>query len=148
MTVHLLKMAVGIDSVDHLATVQSQRLERASAPGGTGDLRHFTRHAPRRADQVISGGSMFWIIKGYVRVRQNILGIERVEGHDGHEGRKRCALILDPELVKTELSPHKPLQGWRYFDPAGAPPDMTLSAPVESSIPPDMAAELRELGLL
>lgn len=148
MTVHLLKMAVGIDSVDHLVSVQNRRLERASAPGGTGDLRHFTRHAPRRANEVISGGSMFWIIKGYVRVRQSILGIERVEARDGHESRKRCALILDPELVKTELSPHKPLQGWRYFDPAGAPPDMKLSAPAENSIPPDMAAELRELGLL
>lgn len=138
-------MAVGIDSVDHLAEVQRQRLERSAESGGTGDLRHFTRHAPRRADEVISGGSIYWIIKGYVRARQNILGIERVAHR---EGRKRCALILDPDLVKTELSPHKPLQGWRYLDPAGTPADMNLSAPEETAIPPDMAAELRELGLL
>lgn len=145
MTVHLLKMAVGIDSVAHLAEVQKQRLERAAAPGGTGDLRHFTRHAPRRAGDVTGGGSMFWIIKGYVRVRQRILGIERVAGR---EGRKRCALILDPDLVKTELSAHKPIQGWRYLDPMAAPPDREISALEATSIPPEMAAELRALGLL
>lgn len=148
MTVYLLKMAVGIDSVEHLAAVQKQRLERANAPGGTGDLRHFTRHMPRRAGEVSAGGSMFWIIKGYVRARQNILGIEHVVGREGAEERKRCALILDPDLVKTELSAHKPIQGWRYLDPAGAPPDMNISAPAATSLPPDMAAELRALGLL
>ena len=145
MTVHLLKMAVGIDSVAHLAGIQKQRQERATAPGGTGDLRHFTRHAPRRAGEVTDGGSIFWIIKGYVRVRQRVLGIERVARR---EGRKRCALILDSDLVKTELSVHKPIQGWRYLDPAAAPPDTDVSAPEETSIPPDMAAELRALGLL
>lgn len=145
MTVHLLKMAVGIDSVAHLAEVQKQRLERAAAPGGTGDLRHFTRNAPRRAVEVTGGGSMFWIIKGYVRVRQRILGIERVAGR---EGRKRCALILDPDIVKTELAAHKPIQGWRYLDPVAAPRDMDISAPKATSIPADMAAELRALGLL
>jgi hypothetical protein len=145
VTVHLLKMAVGIDSVAHLAEVQKLRLERAIAPGGTGDLRHFTRHAPRRAGEVAGGGSMFWIIRGYVRVRQRIVGIERVAGR---EGRKRCALILDPDLVKTELAAHKPIQGWRYLDPGAAPRDMDISAPEVTSIPPDMAAELRALGLL
>ncbi len=146
MTVHLLKMAVGVDSVAHLAEIQKQRLERASATGGTGDLRHFTRHAPRRAGEVTSGGSIYWIIRGYVRVRQSILAIEQVAGR---EGRRRCALILDPGVVKTELSAHKPIQGWRYLDPVAAPPDMNLAAaPEETSIPPDMAAELRALGLL
>lgn len=145
MTVHLLKMAVGIDTVAHLSRVQRLRLEKAAAAGGSGDLRHFTRHAPRRAREVTGEGSIYWIIKGYVRARQHILGIERVAGH---EGRKRCALILDPDLVKTELLPHKPIQGWRYLDPAGAPSDMNVAAPADTSLPPDMAAELRALGLL
>lgn len=145
MTVHLLKMAVGIDSVAHLVRIQKLRLERAATPGGSGDLRHFTRHAPRRAGEVTDDGSMFWIIKGYVRVRQRILGIERVAGR---EGRKRCALILDPDLVKTELAAHKPIQGWRYLDPVAAPRDLDILAPEMTAIPPDMAAELRALGLL
>lgn len=145
MTVHLIKMAVGVDSVDHLVRLQRQRLNNARSADGTGDLRHMTRHAPRRAGEVTGGGSIYWIIRGYVRARQRVLGIERVIGR---EGRRRCALILDPALVKTELQPRKPIQGWRYLDPVAAPADRDLSAPEESAIPPDMAAELRALGLL
>ena len=96
MTVHLMKMAVGIESVDHLKRVQKARLAAAREKGGAGDLRHMTRNMPKRADEVLDGGSIYWVIKGYVRVRQ------RIKGFDwgvGRSGRKRCAIILDPKLV-------------------------------------------------
>ena len=145
MTVHLLKMAVGSESVSHLVRVQRARLERARGEDGTGDLRHLTRNMPRRANLVLDGGSMYWVIKGYVRVRQRILGLERVAGR---EGRRRCPIILDPELQRTQLVPHRPIQGWRYLEPDGAPVDFDELAPAGSAMPVEMAAELRALGLL
>lgn len=147
MTVHLLKMAVGIESVDHLRAVQRRRLAEARKAGGTGDLRHFTRNMPKRDAEVLDGGSIFWAIKGYVRVRQRIAGLERVTREDG---RKRCAFILDPELVPTVLQPQKPIQGWRYLEPEAAPADLADSAAsdADSAMPPEMAAELRALGLI
>ena len=145
MTVHLVKMAVGIQSLDHLRSVQADRLVRAKEEGGTGDLRHLTRNAPRRAREVLDDGSLYWIIKGYIRARQRILGLGEATGRNG---RRRCALILNPSVVRTVLSPHKPIQGWRYMETGAAPEDLTGNIALDSSLPDDMAAELRALGLL
>ncbi len=138
MTVHLLKVCVGIESIDHLRRAQAHRLERQGA------LRHLTRHTPRRADEVTDGGSLYWIIRGAVRVRQRITGIEEVRGPDG----KRCALVLDPELVPTEPLPRRPHQGWRYFEADAVPRDLPAAGQGHGDMPPEMVAELRELGLL
>jgi hypothetical protein len=138
MPVHLLKLCVGVDSIDQLARFQARRL------ANEGELYHKTRHTPRRADEVLAGGSIYWIIKGFVRVRQRIVGVERRTG----EGRgAHCHLVLDPELVPTALQPRRPHQGWRYLEPADAPPDAARGE-VEEEPPPEMASELRELGLL
>jgi hypothetical protein len=145
VSVHILKMAVGIDSVDHLIERQKQRLDQARNDGGTGDLRHVTRNMPRRAGEITQDGSIYWIIKGFIRVRQRILGFEWVAGR---EGRRRCAVILDPELVQTVLQPRKPIQGWRYLDPAAAPDDLDAVAPEATGLPAPLAAELRALGLI
>ena len=145
MTAHLVKMAVGIESLDHLRKVQAERLRQAGMPGGTRELRHFTRNMPRRADEVLDGGSIYWIIKGYIRVRQRVVGFGEATGRDG---RRRCALILDPALVRTELLPHRPMQGWRYMEPESAPADVTGGAAADAALPDRLAAELRSLGLL
>ncbi|MGY9019385.1 MAG: DUF1489 family protein [Alphaproteobacteria bacterium] len=146
MTIHLVKIAVGIESVDHLRDVQIERLRQAQEPGGAGALRHLTRNAPRRAEEVLDGGSIYWIIKGYIRVRQYITGFGEAVGRNG---KPRCALILDPKLVQTVLLPHKPIQGWRYMEAEAAPEDLTgKERKIVSSLPQDMADELRSLGLL
>ena len=145
MTVHLVKMAVGIESVDHLTEVQADRLRRALEANADGCLQHLTRNTPRRAEEVLDGGSIYWIVKGYIRVRQRITGFGEAVGRSG---RPRCALILDPSLVRTELVPHKPMQGWRYMEDAAAPEDLTETSAVETALPDDLAAELRALGLL
>jgi hypothetical protein len=100
---------------------------------------------PKRADDVLDGGSIYWVIKGYVRARQLILGFDRVAGR---EGRRRCAIILDPTLLKTALLPQRPLQGWRYLDSAAVPPDLAAEGADALELPPKMAAELRDLGLI
>lgn len=147
MTVHLVKMAVGIDDLDHLRAVQTRRIAEARRNGGKGRLRHLTRNAPRRDKEVLDGGSIYWIIKGYIRARQRIIGVEEATGRSG---RKRCALILETELVRTVLTPHKPIQGWRYMEDAAAPDELDDGEldPRDASLPPQLAAELRALGLL
>ena len=146
MTIHLVKIAVGIESVDHLRDVQIERLRQAQELGGAKTLRHLTRNAPRRAEDVLDGGSIYWIVKGYIRVRQYITGF----GEDvGRNGKLRCALILDPKLVQTVLLPHKPIQGWRYMEVGAVPGDLTgKECKIVTSLPQNMADELRSLGLL
>jgi len=146
MTIHLVKIAVGIESVDHLREVQIKRLFQMKEKAGPGDLRHLTRNAPRRAEDLLDSGSIYWIIKGYIRVRQRITGFGEAVGRNG---KPRCALILDPNLVQTVLLPHKPIQGWRYIKVESVPADLTpAEREVVSSLPQEMADELRSLGLL
>lgn len=151
MPLHLVKMAVGIDSVEALARRQRDRIERAGNGEGEGEavFRHYTRNVPRRAHQVLDGGSIYWIIKGAIRARQTIRDIRR---RAPEEGRKRCEFHLDPVLVATMPHPHRALQGWRYMEDADKPQDLPLGAGTDAAdgdgLPPDMAAELRALGLL
>ena len=146
MTVHLVKIAVGIESLEHLREVQAERRKAAKLNGGTGRLRHMTRNRPRRSEEVLDGGCIHWIIKGYIRVRQRIVGFDEVV--DG-QGRKRCALILSPKLERTELVPHRPIQGWRYMEDDAAPRLATgKDSKQAEALPEPMADELRSLGLL
>lgn len=143
MALHLLKLAVGIEGVDHLRTVQEARHRR------TGRLVHVTRFTPRRAGEILDGGSLYWVIKHRIRVRQRILRFDRHEAPAA--GKAKCAIVLDPELIATDPVHRRPHQGWRYLEEAAAPRDLgpvAAAGPPEDSLPPEMAAELRELGLL
>ena len=95
MTIHLVKIAVGIESIEHLKNVQLERIRRAKELGGDEKLRHLTRNTPRRRNEVLENGSIYWIIKGYIRARQSIKGLEQVIGRNG---KSRCAIVLDPSL--------------------------------------------------
>ena len=141
---HLVKMAVGIESVNHLRAVQKKRL-KGNLDAGLGPLLQFvTRNRPKRFDEVLAGGSMYWIVKGSIRVRQRVLGLDPVVDH---EGRKACAIRFDPELIETEAQAHKPIQGWRYLEPEEAPSDRAEPSDGDD-MPAAMRAELRALGLL
>ncbi len=145
--INLIKLAVGIQDYDHLVERQKERLQQAAARGEPGKLQHITRHVPKRADELEQGGSMYWVIKGFIRARQRILKVERIEGE---EVRKRCALILDPQLIPTQIRAMRAFQGWRYFEPATAPLDSkaALGKAESKDLPESMAIELKELGLL
>ena len=146
MVVHLMKMAVGIDSFSHLAHVQENRIQDLNKAGEPPILRHWTRNSPTRAEEICAGGSLYWIIKGAIRARQKISSIDK---NTSERSRKRCALVLDTTLVRTELKISKPIQGWRYLDPQAAPKDLLMVANEgNADIPMEMAKELRELGLL
>lgn len=145
MAVNLLKMAVGVESLSHLARLQRDRLEQARASGHPAELRHFTRNTPRRADEIVAAGSIYWVIGGRIRARQRIL---RIEQSVDAAGASRCALVLDPGIVAVEPMPHRAFQGWRYLDARDAPPDRPERLEADASIPPELADELRSLGLL
>jgi hypothetical protein len=140
MPLHLLKMCVGIDDLEQLRRFRAKR--RKTQP----DCLVRTRNLPRRGEEVLDGGSLYWVIKGYIRVRQRVIDI-RPE-HDEATGHSRCILQLEHDLVPTALQPRRPFQGWRYLEAAEAPPDAYAGSAETYDFPPELARELRELGLL
>ena len=152
MTVHIVKLCVGVDSIEHLTQFQAARREQFVALGLPPENVHRTRNRPRRDGEILDGGSIYWIIKGFIRVRQAIARLDQL--HDDEAG-KRCGLVLDPALVRTELHARRPHQGWRYLEAKDTPPDLPAHLQAggwnpdeHDGPPPEMAAELRALGLL
>ncbi len=145
MTVHLIKLAVGVDDVAHLARIQKKRLDDSLREKGEGVLRHLTRNKPKRADELTAEGSIYWVIKRFIRVRQKVIGLEASRRADGSPV---CGLVLDPELVAVAPRACKAFQGWRYLPLADAPADLVKKSNGTLEIPHDMAAKLKELGLL
>ena len=141
MPLHLIKMSVGSTEIDDIRRWQAGRL---TSRGGQAVVPGFTRRMPRRRDEILDGGSIYWIFKGVVQVRQRVLDL--VESTDD-EGLSFCRMIFDPTLVETEHHPHRPMQGWRYLKPADAPPDLEASIGSEA-LPPHLVRELRALGLM
>lgn len=145
MSVHLIKLCVGIESVAHLSERQTFRLTQLQSEGQPCELFHRTRQMPRRRDELLNGGSLYWVIKGVVLVHQKIIDLRAVRGDDGV---RRCDIILDPRLVPTRPHPRRAFQGWRYLSPEDAPRDLALSGPGIDQLPEQMRTELIELGLL
>jgi hypothetical protein len=138
---HITKLAVGVRDIDHLRELQAERA-RSNPP-----LRHRTRMFPRRRDEVIAGGSMYWVINGSMLVRQRIVDI--VE--DRRDSGETCTgLVLDRRLIPLAGRPTKPFQGWRYLRPDEAPCDLTIGpkARGEHRLPPALRRELQVLCLL
>ena len=141
---HLIKLSVGSESVETLAGWQESRRAHWRVLDGRPIARHLTRMTPRRGGEVLeSGGSIFWVIKGVIQVRQRILGFEPARGADG---TRYCAIMLDDGLVRVVPRAHRPFQGWRYLKGEDAPADIREGE--EPDLPPRLAAELRELGLI
>ncbi len=145
MSVHLIKLCVGIESVAHLQERQAFRLQQQKRNGQKPELFHRTRQMPRRRDDVLDGGSLYWVIKGVVQVRQCIVDLREVRGDDGI---RRCDIILDRQLVPTRPRPRRAFQGWRYLSADDAPTDLGLLADDMDRLSPEMRSELLELGLL
>jgi hypothetical protein len=108
-------------------------------------VRVRTRNTPRRAAELLDGGSIYWVIKGAIRARQRILSIEK---RTDARGRRYCEVGLDPKLVETVARPCRPFQGWRYLEPPAAPADRERLSGDLGGMPPGMVEELRSLGLL
>lgn len=139
-TINLVKLCVGAESVNDLAVWQTARL----ADDPKNQPRHVTRMWPKQADALLNGGSLYWVIKGVVRVRQRIIRLDEVIGADGI---RRCGIVMDPDLVLTTPAMRRPFQGWRYLKPVDAPPDLPLGRDADTPLPPELADALNALGL-
>ncbi len=140
MALHLIKLSVGTESVDDLQAWQKRRL------AADGRVWHGTRMQPRRRDELLEGGSIYWVIRGVVQARQRLADIESAVDA---EGRGFTRLVLDPGLVRVLPRSHRPFQGWRYLRDEDAPADLSETASDGTGdLPPALAAELRELGIL
>lgn len=141
---NLIKLCVGADTVDDLVRWQEQRSADRRAAGQDPRPRHVTRMWPRRADEVLDGGSLYWVFRGAVLARQRIEALEEVIGPDGI---RRCAIVMNPEIVPVETRPRRPFQGWRYLTYRDAPPDLSARA-VETALPPELALALDGIGVV
>lgn len=139
--INLIKLSVGTESIETLAAWQ--RTPRAQ--GKDGQPRHVTRMWPKRADEVLDGGSIYWVVKGAVMCRQRILRLDEVVREDGIV---RCGIVLDPALVPVVPTPKRPFQGWRYLPPADAPADIDPARASEGRLPPELSVALAEMGVL
>jgi len=144
MALHLIKLCVGADSIEDLREWVSQRSLTAMAAGLEPHSVHTTRMIPKRMEELLDGGSLYWVIKGQVRARQRLLDIRSFTGGDGIT---RCDLVLGPEVIETSPAPKRPFQGWRYLKDEEAPRDLG-GAGIAEDMPSDLRRELAELGLL
>ena len=144
---HLIKLSVGTDSVEDLAGWQAERLRQMKSAGDKRPrLFHRTGQRPKREADLLDGGSIFWVIKGVIQVRQRLIGLDEGTRPDG----RPCTLILlDDVLVPVRPAPRRAFQGWRYLEADDAPADLgTRVADEIAGMPPKMRKDLAELGLL
>jgi hypothetical protein len=135
VTLHLIKLCVGCDTPDELR----EWLESRKAAGHDRCIVH-TRQTPKRADDLLDGGSLYRVFKGVILIRQRIVAIETL----GEGVARRCEILLDDEMVPVAPQPCRAFQGWRYLDPKDAPADFGQIA--SGDIPYELAQRLREAG--
>lgn len=146
MTLHLIKLSVGTDSVKDLQDWIRQKAKEKKKRGVKKVERvHTTRMVPKRVDELLDGGSIYWVIRGQIACRERILAVRPFTDKDGIG---RCHLVLDPKCVPVEPRPFRAFQGWRYLAVKDAPRDLDDMGAGVAAMPEPLRRELRELGLL
>jgi hypothetical protein len=146
MPVHLLKLCVGCGSIEELAAWQAERLRaRRKAGERRPELFHRTFQTPKRRTELLDGGSLYWVIKGLVQVRQPLRDLRAGTKEDG---TPCCLLILKNTLIPVRPVPRRPFQGWRYLAAEEAPEDLTGRSSGVTAMPPRLRQQLAELGLI
>lgn len=140
-TLNLIKLSVGTESVE--SQMDWQKLTRAQTADGL--PRHVTRMWPKRSEALLNGGSIYWVIKGQIQSRQRILRLDEVIGQDGI---RRCAIVLDPDLRRTQSALRRPFQGWRYLAVEDSPPDLPEGRATDDVLPDELNRALAEIGVL
>jgi hypothetical protein len=145
MALHLIKLCVGCDSITDLEEWIEENRALHRRLGREYEQTHTTRMVPKRTDELLNGGSLFWVIKGQVAARQRLLAVRPFTDSDGIG---RCHLVLEPKVVAVESRPCRPFQGWRYLVAKETPRDIDLKTGDLAKMPEHMRRELAELGLL
>lgn len=145
MTLHIIKLCVGVDTIADMEDWVGERVRAAKRRGAKPRLEHVTRTMPKRRTEILDGGSLYWVIKGFVQLRQPIIGLDPRRGKDGI---KRCAIRFAPKLMLVMPQPHRAFQGWRYLEAKDAPVDLGKRGRASKELPPALLLELRSLGIL
>ena len=138
MALHLIKLCVGVSEVSEL------RQWVRDARKGLDSLDHTTRMFPKRGDEILNGGSLYWVIRGMILCRQPIADLVPVKGKDGIS---RCRIDFKAKIVPVWPTPRRAFQGWRYLSAEDAPADLKKGA-TASEMDESMRRELSALGLL
>ncbi len=134
MTLHITKVAYGINSLSELCEVVERRA------GGASEMFMTTRYLPKRHTEILGGGSLYWIIKHQLVARARILRFDPTP-----DGRHDIVLEARPHAVRP--IPRRAHQGWRYLEASDAPSDLGDMGSGEA-LPADLAGALAELSLL
>jgi len=146
MPLHLIKLAVGCDSIKELKGWVAERMQAAKKKGLPLHHIHITRMTPKRVEELLAGGSLYWVIRGEIAAREKIIAIQPFRDRDGIG---RCRLVMQPKVIAVLPRPMRPFQGWRYFREDAAPPDLGKAAAASvAAMPEPLRRELRDLGLL
>ena len=138
MALHIIKLCVGVSELREFEEWR-RRAQRAKR-----DMSHTTRMFPKRSAEILKGGSIYWVIRGFIMVRQQIKALKPVRGSDG---TARCRIVFDSDYVLVRPTPRRAFQGWRYLEAADAPPDLRKTSGLER-MPEKLRTELAALGLL
>src|SRR3954452_7743580 len=143
MPLHLIKLAVGCDSVRDLKERVAERMATAKKKGLPQRHVHITRMTPKREEEILAGGSLYWVIRGEIAAREKIIAIEPFRDKDGIG---RCRIVMQPKVIAVSPRPMRPFQGWRYLADDTVPPDLGKSAAgTIAAMPEPMRRELRDL---
>ena len=145
MPLHMLKLAVGCETIRDLEhwIEDTQALNRRL--GRPEEQLHTTRMVPKRGDEIVGQGSLYWVIKGQICCRELITEIRPFTDHDGIG---RCHLILQPKVIPVVPRPCRPFQGWRYLNDTDKPRDITEGSSDTAAMPEELRRQLAEMGLL
>jgi len=142
MTIHLQKLSVGSESIHTLKDWQKIVVRRRLKKGLSAHHIHVTRMFPKRKDELLDGGSIYWVIKGLVQCRNKIIDLEETTTSDG---RRACAIVMEPKIIPVVPVPKRAFQGWRYLKCEDAPADLSAVGDSED-LPPHIRAALVEIG--
>jgi hypothetical protein len=145
VTLHLIKLCVGAESLDDLRQWMAARMGEARERGAPSRHAHVTRMTPKRSEELLDGGSLYWVIKGQIAARQKIVGVEPFLDS---AGIGRCRLWLGEDVVAVAPRPMRAFQGWRYLAADSAPPDIDQSQAGLADMPDALRRELAGLGLI
>ncbi len=145
MTLNLVKLSVGTTAIEDLAAWQTEHRSRKTRDG-VACVYHRTFQFPKRQAELLDGGSIYWVIRGVILVRQKLIGFEDGKRDDG---TPCCLLLFAPTLIPVRPTPRRAFQGWRYLDAADAPADLKSGKRDQiASMPAEMRKQLADLGLI
>ena len=136
------KLSVGSESIATLQDWQKMVVRRRKKRGLSPYHEHVTRMFPKQKEALLDGGSIYWVIKGLIQCRNEIVALDEVKTRDG---RKACSILMTPILIPVVPTAKRPFQGWRYLKAEDAPADLSELGGA-NDLPPELRAKLANLG--